>query len=118
MYTACRPRLINRLSFVKVFKYLLRKMHEICSPNLRKYRFVNCSSVLGFPVFDLQPSVSFLKLLFCCLFLSQTKISGVGFVKIHAPWNILCREAEFMKLKMPTKRVRLTVSFCSLSCQI
>ncbi|XP_050929310.1 anoctamin-1 [Lates calcarifer] len=35
----------------------------------------------------------------------QTKIPGVGFVKIHAPWTILCREAEFMKLKMPTKRV-------------
>lgn len=35
----------------------------------------------------------------------DTKISGVGFVKIHAPWNILCREAEFMKLKMPTKKV-------------
>ncbi|XP_051996823.1 anoctamin-1-like isoform X1 [Xyrauchen texanus] len=30
------------------------------------------------------------------------KISGVGFLKIHAPWEVLCREAEFMKLKMPT----------------
>uniref|UniRef100_A0A3Q3D896 Anoctamin n=1 Tax=Hippocampus comes TaxID=109280 RepID=A0A3Q3D896_HIPCM len=35
----------------------------------------------------------------------DSKILGVGFVKIHAPWNVLCREAEFMKLKMPTKRV-------------
>uniref|UniRef100_A0AAY4B9E5 Anoctamin n=1 Tax=Denticeps clupeoides TaxID=299321 RepID=A0AAY4B9E5_9TELE len=35
----------------------------------------------------------------------DTKTPGVGFVKIHAPWNILCREAEFMKLKMPTKKV-------------
>ncbi|KAK9517197.1 hypothetical protein VZT92_025083 [Zoarces viviparus] len=35
----------------------------------------------------------------------DTKISGVAFVKIHAPWNILCREAELMKLKMPTKKV-------------
>ncbi|XP_034054730.1 anoctamin-1a isoform X2 [Gymnodraco acuticeps] len=34
-----------------------------------------------------------------------TKISGIGFLKIHAPWNVLCREAEFMKLKMPTKKV-------------
>ncbi|KAL0150531.1 hypothetical protein M9458_054124, partial [Cirrhinus mrigala] len=33
------------------------------------------------------------------------KTPGVGFVKIHAPWSVLCREAEFMKLKMPTKKV-------------
>ncbi|XP_063326660.1 anoctamin-1a isoform X1 [Pelmatolapia mariae] len=32
-------------------------------------------------------------------------IPGIGFLKIHAPWNVLCREAEFMKLKMPTKKV-------------
>ncbi|XP_043100425.1 anoctamin-1a isoform X2 [Puntigrus tetrazona] len=31
-----------------------------------------------------------------------TKLPGVGFLKIHAPWEVLCREAEFMKLKMPT----------------
>ncbi|XP_028286458.1 anoctamin-1 isoform X2 [Parambassis ranga] len=35
----------------------------------------------------------------------DVKIPGLGFVKIHAPWNILCREAELMKLKMPTKKV-------------
>uniref|UniRef100_A0A673GFN4 Anoctamin n=1 Tax=Sinocyclocheilus rhinocerous TaxID=307959 RepID=A0A673GFN4_9TELE len=35
----------------------------------------------------------------------ETKTPGMGFVKIHAPWSILCREAEFMKLKMPTKKV-------------
>ncbi|XP_054878403.1 anoctamin-1a isoform X2 [Poeciliopsis prolifica] len=33
------------------------------------------------------------------------KISGIGFLKIHAPWAVLCREAEIMKLKMPTKQV-------------
>uniref|UniRef100_A0A672YAH1 Anoctamin n=1 Tax=Sphaeramia orbicularis TaxID=375764 RepID=A0A672YAH1_9TELE len=38
------------------------------------------------------------------LVLFQTKIPGIGFLKIHAPWNVLCREAEFMKLKMPTKK--------------
>ncbi|XP_026147450.1 anoctamin-1a isoform X2 [Mastacembelus armatus] len=35
----------------------------------------------------------------------RSKIPEMGFVKIHAPWNVLCREAEFMKLKMPTKKV-------------
>ncbi|XP_066439530.1 anoctamin-1 isoform X1 [Eleutherodactylus coqui] len=35
----------------------------------------------------------------------ETKLHGVGFVKIHAPWNVLCREAEFMKLKLPTKKI-------------
>ncbi|XP_061819805.1 anoctamin-1a isoform X1 [Nerophis lumbriciformis] len=35
----------------------------------------------------------------------KSKIPGIGFLKIHAPWNVLCREAEFMKLKMPTTKV-------------
>ncbi|XP_034039652.1 anoctamin-1a [Thalassophryne amazonica] len=35
----------------------------------------------------------------------RCRIPGIGFLKIHAPWNVLCREAEFMKLKMPTKKV-------------
>ncbi|KAF4082909.1 hypothetical protein AMELA_G00133970 [Ameiurus melas] len=34
----------------------------------------------------------------------DAKIPEVGFLKIHAPWHVLCREAEFMKLKMPTKK--------------
>ncbi|XP_047219357.1 anoctamin-1a isoform X4 [Girardinichthys multiradiatus] len=35
----------------------------------------------------------------------ESKILGIGFLKIHAPWTVLCREAEIMKLKMPTKKV-------------
>uniref|UniRef100_A0A8C6WP75 Anoctamin n=1 Tax=Neogobius melanostomus TaxID=47308 RepID=A0A8C6WP75_9GOBI len=33
-----------------------------------------------------------------------SNIPDTGFLKIHAPWNVLCREAEFMKLKMPTNK--------------
>uniref|UniRef100_H3ALY5 Anoctamin n=1 Tax=Latimeria chalumnae TaxID=7897 RepID=H3ALY5_LATCH len=35
----------------------------------------------------------------------ETKNQGTGFVRIHAPWHVLCREAEFLKIKVSTKKV-------------
>lgn len=53
--------------------------------------------------------------MFVCSLLFQNKIPGVGFLKIHAPWEVLCREAEFMKLKMPTvKASAIPISVYSL----
>uniref|UniRef100_A0A6J0T5P3 Anoctamin n=1 Tax=Pogona vitticeps TaxID=103695 RepID=A0A6J0T5P3_9SAUR len=34
----------------------------------------------------------------------ENKSQGLSFVRIHAPWNVLSREAEFLKVKMPTKK--------------
>uniref|UniRef100_A0A8C4RPA2 Anoctamin n=1 Tax=Erpetoichthys calabaricus TaxID=27687 RepID=A0A8C4RPA2_ERPCA len=35
----------------------------------------------------------------------ETKNHGNGFVRIHAPWHVLSREAEFLKIKVPTKKM-------------
>lgn len=35
----------------------------------------------------------------------QNKSQGSIFVRIHAPWQVLAREAEFLKIKVPTKKV-------------
>ncbi|XP_032804543.2 anoctamin-1-like [Petromyzon marinus] len=35
----------------------------------------------------------------------EDQAEGHGYLRIHAPWLVLIREAEFLKIKMPTKKV-------------
>lgn len=41
----------------------------------------------------------------------QVKTHGPSYTRLHAPWPVLCREAEFLKIKVPTKTVRTDVSY-------
>ncbi|XP_040201085.1 anoctamin-2 isoform X2 [Rana temporaria] len=35
----------------------------------------------------------------------ENRTQGLNFVRIHAPWHVLSREAEFLKIKVPTKKM-------------
>lgn len=51
------------------------------------------------------------------LLVFQLKTHGPCFTRLHAPWPVLCREAEFLKIKVPTKTVRYHLFWFSVHAQ-
>lgn len=51
------------------------------------------------------------------LLVFQLKTHGPSFTRLHAPWPVLCREAEFLKIKVPTKTVRNHLFWFSVHVQ-
>uniref|UniRef100_A0A6Q2YED0 Anoctamin n=1 Tax=Esox lucius TaxID=8010 RepID=A0A6Q2YED0_ESOLU len=46
---------------------------------------------------------------------TEIRVYGPSFTRLHAPWSVLSREAEFLKIKVPTNKVRLpTLSIFSM----
>ncbi|XP_066864690.1 anoctamin-2 isoform X2 [Kogia breviceps] len=45
----------------------------------------------------------------------ESKSQGSVFVRIHAPWQVLAREAEFLKIKVPTKKTYVIKSEGSIA---
>ncbi|XP_054941404.1 anoctamin-2 isoform X3 [Physeter macrocephalus] len=45
----------------------------------------------------------------------ESKSQGSVFVRIHAPWQVLAREAEFLKIKVPTKETYVIKSGGSIA---
>uniref|UniRef100_A0A674DXW0 Anoctamin n=1 Tax=Salmo trutta TaxID=8032 RepID=A0A674DXW0_SALTR len=37
---------------------------------------------------------------------TEVRVYGPSFTRLHVPWPVLSREAEFLKIKVPTKKVR------------
>ena len=51
--------------------------------------------------------------------LEREQTQRIHFVKIHAPKDVLCRYSEYLKIKMPIKRVNIIfiIFFTNLPCQ-
>lgn len=78
----------------------LVKFKENKNQKLKKHQVV--ASSLWNQKFKLCPYKCFYFFFLCIL---QNKSQGSIFVRIHAPWQVLAREAEFLKIKVPTKKV-------------